>query len=95
MGSKRPYERRISSEEAREGYILVLKSRLGFFPAVGTPFEMTCGGRSRRVKVEARACTCRGPHKPHEHYFIRWPGLQKGERIKVRKGGAYVKDVSG
>jgi len=80
----RPYERRISSEEAREGYILVLKNRLALFPAVGEDFVLVVGGATLRARVEARPCECRGPAEPHEHYFIRHPGLVRGQRVVLR-----------
>jgi hypothetical protein len=79
------YSRRISSEEAREGYILVLKSRLSSFPALGTGFELVEHGRPTRVRVESYPCSCRGPDLPHEHYFIRWKGLKPKDRVEIRK----------
>jgi nucleoside 2-deoxyribosyltransferase len=91
------YARRVSAEEAREGYVLVLKDRLSFFPPLGRPFAVSHGGTVRRAKVEARPCTCRGPERPHEHYFIRWPGLEKGCRVAIRlacgPGAEYKLDV--
>lgn len=84
------YDRKISSEEAREGYVLVDKSRLSFFPRVGQQFQLKFGATQRAAAVEARACACRGPEKPHEHYFIRVEGLPKGSRWSIsRYGGGY------
>jgi hypothetical protein len=80
-----PYRRRISTEEAREGYILVLKARLNFFPRDGAFFMLVCGGASARTRVEAVSCTCRGPETPHEHYFMRWPGMNVGQRIEIEQ----------
>jgi len=82
---EKPYIRKISSEEAREGYILVLKSRLRFFPPVGEAFEMAQGTQRKRAKVESVPCICRGPGKPHEHYFVRWNGLKRGGRVAIEK----------
>jgi hypothetical protein len=83
------YERKVSSEEAREGYLLVEKSRLGLFPPVGTPFVLATPTGDRLATLEARDCTCRGPEKPHRHYFVRQPGLQPGSlwRITVEDAG--------
>ncbi len=78
------YERKLSSEEAGEGYIMVLKDRLAFFPAIGETFQL--GGVS--AKVEARHCECRGPEKPHEHYFIRRAGLNKGQKVRIARNGS-------
>jgi len=76
------YQRKISSEEAWEGYILVLKGRLGFLPPVGEGFVLA----GRRVRIEAVPCTCRGPEKPHEHYRIPWPGLAQGSTVRITTG---------
>ncbi|MGE3075320.1 MAG: hypothetical protein AB7N24_16305 [Dehalococcoidia bacterium] len=81
------YERKVSSEEAREGYLLVEKTALGFFPPVGQQFDLSAPGGRRRTQVEARHCECRGPEKPHEHYFIRADGLERGSRWKFERSG--------
>jgi hypothetical protein len=77
------YTRKLSSEEARENYILILKKRLNYFPPLHRKFLMTSGGTARKVAVESYPCTCVGPGKPHQHYFVRWPGLKKGSRIQI------------
>ena len=92
------YSRRISSEEAREGFIFVLKNKLPFFPPIGRTFSLEQGGRWKNVKVESRACTCRGEDKPHEHFFIRWSGLKAGCAVMIKKtenAGRYLLNVNG
>ncbi|MBK9610475.1 hypothetical protein [Candidatus Amarobacter glycogenicus] len=85
------YERKISSEEAAEGYVLVEKAALKFFPAIGHRFGLIESGETASAKVEARDCECRGPEKPHQHYFIRRGGLAKGSRLRfTRAGAAYL-----
>ncbi len=79
------YERKISSEEASQKYFLVLKNKLQFFPTAGTPFSVKIGAKEKRALVESYHCECRGPEEPHEHFFVRWPGLAKGDRIFVQK----------
>jgi len=79
------YERKISSEEAREGYFLVLKNKLSFFPSAGSLFSVKVGAKEKKAAVQSYHCECRGPQEPHDHYFVRWPGLAKGDRIVVRK----------
>ncbi len=80
------YTRKLSSGEAREGYILVLKNRLSFFGGAGASLTIAVGESIRRVRVEAYDCTCVGPDKPHQHYFIRWPGLKARDRVEIEKG---------
>jgi hypothetical protein len=85
----RAYERKVSSEEERESYLLVEKSALGFFPSPGTPFELETPKGKRRATVASQPCTCRGPEKPHEHYFIRLETpLAKGSRARIEAPGA-------
>ncbi|MGE0599797.1 MAG: hypothetical protein AB7J35_11000 [Dehalococcoidia bacterium] len=81
------YERKMSSEESREGYVLVEKAALSFFPPIGETFELEEPSGRRAASVEARHCECRGPEKPHEHYFIRAAGLERGSRWKFERAG--------
>jgi len=85
MGKRDTYSRRISPEEEHEGYILVLKGALSFFPPVGARFSLRDDGLCRTARVESYPCTCRGPELPHEHYLIRWRGLKAGDRVEIRK----------
>ena len=78
------YERRISADEAREGYVLVEKRALGFFPAEGEAFRLDW----REARVESYACTCRGPERPHRHWFVRADGVRAGDRVVVERRGA-------
>jgi hypothetical protein len=47
------YDRKISSEESRDCYVLVEKSRLAFFPPVDQQFQLKYGGKQRAAAVEA------------------------------------------
>lgn len=81
------YMRTISSSEAREGHIMILKSDLSFFPLKGSQFELIAGGKPHAATVEAVHCECRGPAEPHDHYFISWPKLNAGDTVIVEKDG--------
>ncbi len=82
---KNIYERNISSEEAREGYFLVLKNKLSFFPEEGSTFSVENGPTKKKAKIESYHCECQGPDKPHEHYFVKWSGLAKGDHLIIKK----------
>ena len=82
------YSKKVTSEEAREGYLLVLRNQLSFFPGAGRPFRLVRDGRSTRVKAESYHCTCRGPEEPHRHFFIRSKGLKTGDQVIVQKDGS-------
>lgn len=77
------YSRKISSKEAESGFIFVLKNKLSFFPE--DTFKLLHDCLSQDVKVESYPCTCRGPDKPHEHYYINWDGLETGDKIEITK----------
>ncbi|NUN69514.1 MAG: hypothetical protein HUU02_07355 [Bacteroidetes bacterium] len=82
---KRSYERTISSLEAERGYFLILKNTLDMFPAVGSTFTLSKGHSRRQARIESYRCECMGPEKPHEHYFVRWAGLAKGDHLLVHR----------
>jgi hypothetical protein len=79
------YSRKISSKEADSSFIFILKNKLPFFPPLGANFELSDGEVSKEVKMDFYPCTCRGPDRPHEHYFIRWKGLEAGDKIEIIK----------
>ena len=85
MAAPNTYSRKISSKEAQENFIFILKSKLSFFPPLGTNFELSYENISREVMVESYSCTCRGPERPHEHYFISWEGLEAGNKVEIIK----------
>jgi hypothetical protein len=80
------YSRKISSEEEKEKGVLVLKSSLGKFPAVGKHFELQFGRTTIMARIVAKKCNCRGLQEPHEHYFLKLGGLglKKGDVVKVQ-----------
>lgn len=85
MGNDERYSRKISSEEAKKGYIFVLRDKLSFFPLRGKLFTLCERDYEKRVMVDSYQCTCRGPQLPHDHYFIRWEGLRFGEKISITR----------
>ncbi len=85
MKGRGAYSRKVSSEEAREGYLLILKNRLQFFPPLGKTFELVQNDIVGKAKVESYRCKCRGPELPHEHYFIRWKGLRPKDIVEIQE----------
>ena len=85
MTAKSLYSRKISSKEAQEDFIFVLKNKLSLFPPLGNTFKLVTDKLSKEVKVESYPCICRGPERPHDHYFISWEGLEAGDKIEITK----------
>ncbi|HML05713.1 MAG TPA: hypothetical protein VK426_08075 [Methanobacterium sp.] len=79
------YSRKISSKEAEKGFIFILKNKLSFFPSLGDKFELVSDNSSKEVCVESYSCTCRGPERPHEHYFIQFEELKARDKIEITK----------
>jgi len=84
------FTRKISTEEAAEGYIFIPKNELGFFPPTHKYFQLLDEGKRRKAKVESYHCECRGPEKPHEHYFLIKSGLQKNKCVEICKNGEEI-----
>ena len=85
MKTKKSYSRKISSKEADNDFIFILKNKLSFFPELGDKFELENDYLTKKCKVESYPCTCRGLDRPHEHYFIQWAGLESGDIIEIVK----------
>lgn len=92
MGSKNRYSRKISSKEANNNFIFILKNNLSFFPPLGEIFVLKGDNFSVEVKVESYQCTCRGPDLPHEHYFITWEGLETGDKLEIKRTASENKE---
>lgn len=84
--SVKPLSRKISAEEALDGFLRVEKAWLKKLPAPGTQFQLKLGNDTRRVRIDAEPCTCRGPDKPHEHYRLNLPlvTLEEGWEATLR-----------
>lgn len=85
MNSKNSYSREISSKEANENFIFILKNKLSFFPEINKKFGLSDDKLYREVSIESYPCTCRGPDRPHEHYFISWDDLKAGDKVEITK----------
>lgn len=70
MKSNVIYTRRLSTTEVKEGFILILKDKVKFFPDSGKPFLLRFGNKEYKTEVTAIDCTCQGPDKPHQHWHM-------------------------
>lgn len=80
------YSRRLSTTEIKEGFILILKGKVKFFPEVGKTFRLRFGGKEYKTSVKAIDCTCQGPDKPHVHWHLdaqTFARLLRGSRPQV------------
>lgn len=80
------YRRKISKEEAEEGYVFVTKDALKMFPEIDRKFYLIEGKKETPVKIRAVSCICMGPEEPHQHYHLVYGPLKKGEVVTIRSG---------
>lgn len=64
------YRRKISAEEAKERYILVLKNSLDFFPKLGKAFTLKVADKEIEMFLEPVEVWSMGPKKPRYDYRI-------------------------
>ena len=89
------YRRKVSSTEAREGRVMITKDRVSRFPAPGERFALRRDGRAGTGTIEAVDCECRGPERPHQHWYLAWPGLVAGAVVEIdREGDRLVATMS-
>ena len=83
------YIRKISAEEAREGFVFITKDALTFFPPVGEELALAGPEGVANARLVAAPCECVGP--PHEHYHLvgRLPvDLVKGGVVRIQRTSA-------
>ncbi|ADZ08441.1 hypothetical protein Metbo_0189 [Methanobacterium lacus] len=83
MNPVNSYSRKISKKEADKGFIFILKSKLSYFPK--SSFTLSDGDITEVREIKSYPCTCRGPDRPHDHYYISWDNLEVGNIIEIRK----------
>ncbi len=64
------YRRKISAEEARERYILILKNALDLFPKLGKAFTLKVADKEIEMFLEPIEVWSMGPKKPRYDYRI-------------------------
>lgn len=92
------YRKKISSTEARQGYILITKDKLKRFPPLGEIFELRIGGQKLRARVTANPCNCVGSW--HDHYHLEANYLKNsissnsGREIAISENGSAVYELT-
>jgi hypothetical protein len=80
------YTKKVSSEEARCGFILILKNKRSMFPPSGRRFNLCFRGSRLPVVVDEIPCACVGSDKPHVHYHLHVPvGLSRGDIVRIMR----------
>ena len=72
----KPYERKLSTTEVSEGFIMISKDRVRYFPPTGTQFTLIVNGKEYQTAISEIPCTCRGPDKPHVHWHLDASGFR-------------------
>ena len=64
------YKRKISGEEAKDRYIMIVKHALDFFPKIGKPFKLKIKEKEFETFIETVDVYTMGPKKPQHSYRI-------------------------
>jgi len=64
------YRRKISAEEAKERFILILKNSVDFFPKLRKPFTLKVADKEIEMYLEPSEVWNMGPKKPRYEYRI-------------------------
>jgi hypothetical protein len=64
------YARRLSATEVKQGFIMILKSKVKLFPPSGSDFSLKVGHEEFVTRINKIPCTCQGPDKPHVHWHL-------------------------
>ena len=83
------YERRVSAEEEREGFLFLTLPAAQLLPAPGKAFPLRTEAGTVDAEVRTVDCCCMGPEKPHRHYRLvtregRLP-LSRGESVRLAR----------
>ncbi|MBN2380091.1 hypothetical protein JXM67_09855 [candidate division WOR-3 bacterium] len=86
----KPYTRRLSTTEVKEGFILIQKDKLKLFPEPGQAFNLRFKDKDYYTRILPVRCTCQGPDKPHCHWRLDASGFihlltDKRPSIKITK----------
>jgi hypothetical protein len=65
------YETFLSDGEVKSKKIIVTKQALKIFPKPWKDFQMAFKKENFTLHIESESCTCMGPQKPHNHYWLR------------------------
>lgn len=68
LGGMKPYRRKLSSEDAATGSILIEKRVWRAFPPPMTEFDVDVAGARFATRIVAEDCACVPP--PHQHYHL-------------------------
>lgn len=80
-------ERRpVSRKTPRDGRLEITKIGAVRLGGIGDGFEIVIGDERAPARVATMECTCRGPERPHVHYFLESDALkqlQPGREVEL------------
>lgn len=82
------FEKIITQAEALDKQIIIPKQALKVFPKPWKEFMLKFGKEKYTTKIEALSCSCMGPQKPHDHYWLR---DEKTKEVLEWKVGLHIK----
>lgn len=71
--------RTVSRKTPIDGRLEITKVGAARLGGLGDGFEIAIGDEHAPAKLGTMECTCRGPERPHVHYFLESPVLKQLE----------------
>jgi hypothetical protein len=71
--------RTVSRKTPIDGRLEITKVGAARLGGLGDGFQVAIGGDQAPARLGTMECTCRGPERPHVHYFLESPMLKQLE----------------
>jgi hypothetical protein len=71
--------RTVSRKTPTDGRLEITRVGAARLGGIGDGFELFVGDESAPARLGTMECTCRGPERPHVHYFLESPALKRLE----------------
>lgn len=71
--------RTVSRKTPMDGRLEITKVGAARLGGIGDGFQIAIGDEQAPARLGTMECTCRGPERPHVHYFLESPMLKQLE----------------
>jgi hypothetical protein len=78
--------RTVSRKTPMDGRLEITKVGAARLGGIGDGFELAIGDERSAARLGTMECTCRGPERPHVHYFLESPALKQlapGQEVEL------------
>ena len=69
--------RTVSRKTSVDGRLEITRIGAARLGGIGDGFQLAIGDEHAPARLATMECTCRGPERPHVHYFLESPALKQ------------------